>query len=56
MNDSSVRVEFFSFIKVHILCFQARGFIAHQTPTAVYAAIYDDELRGKAYVRFQYEV
>ena len=40
----------------YILCFQARGFIAHQTPTAVYAAIYDDELRGKAYVRFQYEV
>ena len=22
----------------------------------VYAAIYDDELRGKAYVRFKYEV
>lgn len=33
----------------------ARGFIAHQTPRAVYAAIYDDELRGKAYVRFKYE-
>ena len=38
------------------LFFQARGFIAHQTPTVVYAAIYDDELRGKAYVRFKYEV
>ena len=48
---------YFKILQLHFktLCFQARGFIAHQTPRAVYAAIYDDELRGKAYVRFKYE-
>ena len=52
--SSSILVKSCSYILKH--CFQARGFIAHQTPRAVYAAIYDDELRGKAYVRFKYEV